>query len=358
MSRIHTIASIPGDGIGKELVPGVAALVDTVLAEHGSSVSWVELDWGCDRYVEDGTFMPSDWAEILDRTDAIFLGAVGSPSVPDHVSLWNLLLPIRRELRQSLNVRPVVSLPGIPTPLRSSTPFDVLIVRENNEGEYTSVGGSVYTDTPDEVVVQSAIFTRHGIERVARYAFEQAGRRGSQVVSATKSNGLPFSMPFWDHVVAGVASEFPGVRCRSMHIDALAARLVQAPEEFDVIVASNLFGDILSDLGAALMGGIGLAASSNVNPTGARPSMFEPVHGSAPDIAGRGIANPVGQVLSAVLMLRHLGESGAAGALSGALSRALAEPRGRTRDIGGTASTTDALACIAAYLGQPAATAG
>ncbi len=350
MSRMHTIARIPGDGIGQELVPGVADLIDAVLAEHGSSVSWVDLDWGCDRYVEGGTFMPPDWAEILDRTDAIFLGAVGSPSVPDHVSLWNLLLPIRRELRQSLNVRPIVSLPGIPTPLRSSTPFDVLIVRENNEGEYTSVGGSVYTDTPDEVVVQSAIFTRHGIERVARYAFEQASTRRSEVVSATKSNGLPFSMPFWDHVVADVASEFPDVRCRSMHIDALAARLVQAPEEFDVIVASNLFGDILSDEAAMITGSIGMLPSASLSDPGGGPGLFEPVHGSAPDIAGQGIANPLAMFLSAAMLLRHgLGLEAEAQAVESAVDLAL-QAGLRTRDLGGQATTQEATRAVLAHL--------
>jgi tartrate dehydrogenase/decarboxylase/D-malate dehydrogenase len=350
MTRRHNVAAIPGDGIGKQLVHGVTKLVDAAVQQHGAHVEWVDLDWSCDRYREHGEFMPADWADVLDRTDAIFLGAVGDPAVPDHVSLWNLLLPIRRDLRQSINVRPIASLPGVPTPLAATNPFDILIVRENNEGEYTSVGGSVYADTRDEVVVQSSVFTRHGTERVARYAFEQARGRRGEVVSATKSNGLPHSMPFWDRVVAEVADEYPDVRCRQMHIDALAARLVLAPQEFDVIVGSNLFGDILSDLGAALMGGIGLAASANVNPTGERPSMFEPVHGSAPDIVGKGIANPVGQVLSAVLMLRHLHEPEAADALRNALAAALAEATGRTPDIGGRATTEDVFACISSHL--------
>lgn len=350
MTRSHTIASIPGDGIGQELVAGVSALVETALRMYGADVAWVHLDWGCDRYLSNGDFRPADWVDVLCGTDAIFLGAVGDPRVPDHVSLWNLLLPIRRELRQSINVRPVTLLPNVPTPLASKAPFDFLIVRENNEGEYTSVGGSVYENTADEVVVQSAVFTRHGVQRVARYAFEQARQRRGEVVSATKSNGLPHSMPFWDRVVADVAAEYPDVHCRQMHIDALAARVVLAPQEFDVIVASNLFGDILSDLGAALMGGIGLAASANVNPDGQRPSMFEPVHGSAPDIAGRGIANPVGQILSAVLMLRHLGEPDAASALAAGLTGALTEASGRTPDIGGNATTEGVLAAVSARL--------
>lgn len=353
MTRSYTVASIPGDGIGQELVAGVSELVEAALRLHGAEVVWVPLDWSCDRYLASGAFRPSDWVDILTGTDAIFLGAVGDPRVPDHISLWNLLLPIRRELCQSINVRPVTLLPNVPTPLASTAPFDFLIVRENNEGEYTSVGGGMYENTPDEVVVQSSVFTRHGVERVARYAFEQARQRRGEVVSATKSNGLPHSMPFWDRVVADVAAEYPDIHCRQMHIDALAARLVLAPQEFDVIVASNLFGDILSDLGAALMGGIGLAASANVNPEGDQPSMFEPVHGSALDIAGRGIANPVGQILSAVLMLRHLGEPEAASALSGALTRALAEVIGRTPDIGGKATTREVLANVSAQLLPP-----
>lgn len=348
--RRYTVSAVPGDGIGVELVAGVCALIDAACTPRQTKVDWVDLDWSCRRYLAGGSFMPADWAEQLDRTDAVFLGAVGDPAVPDHVSLWNLLLPIRRELRQSINVRPIATLPGICGPLRNNAPFDVLIVRENNEGEYTPVGGSVYSGTADEVVIQSAVFTRRGTEQVVRYAFDRARGRRADLVSATKSNGLPHSMPFWDCVVSEVARGYPDIRCRSMHVDALAARLVLAPEEFDVIVASNLFGDILSDLGAALMGGVGLAASANINPDRIHPSMFEPVHGSAPDIAGQGLANPTGQVLSAVLMLEHLGEQSAAQALAAALDKALVEPTNRTPDIGGTATTEIALAAIAGEL--------
>ncbi|HEY2639117.1 MAG TPA: isocitrate/isopropylmalate family dehydrogenase [Streptosporangiaceae bacterium] len=352
----YTIALIPGDGIGLELVPGVADLAEHAAARHGVTLNWLRLDWGSSRYLETGQFMPTDWQQTLAETDAILLGAVGDPRIADHVSLWGLLLPIRRELRQSVNVRPIVSFPGVVGPLRSQRPFDILVIRENNEGEYTNVGGSLYPGTADEVVVQASIFTRHGTERLVRFGFEQAQRRAGRLMSATKSNGLPFSMPFWDTVVREVAAGYPDVSVREMHIDALAARLVLAPEEFDVIVSSNLFGDILSDLGASLVGSIGVVASANVNPVGDRPSMFEPVHGSAPDIAGQGIANPTAQVLSACMMLTHLGEAAAAEHLRAALLRALADPAGRTADIGGRATTLEALERIEKELDQGAPT--
>ena len=351
----YTIALIPGDGIGLELVPGVADLAEHAAARHGVTLKWLPLDWGSSRYLDTGQFMPTDWQQTVAETDAILLGAVGDPRIADHVSLWGLLLPIRRELRQSVNVRPIVSLPGVVGPLRSQRPFDMLVIRENNEGEYTNVGGSLYPGTADEVVVQASIFTRHGTERLVRFGFEQAQRRAG-CVSATKSNGLPFSMPFWDTVVREVAADYPDVSVREMHIDALAARLILAPEEFDVIVSSNLFGDILSDLGASLVGSIGVVASANVNPVGDRPSMFEPVHGSAPDIAGQGIANPTAQVLSACMMLTHLGEAAAAEDLRAALLRALADPAGRTADIGGKATTLEALERIEKEFDQGAAT--
>jgi tartrate dehydrogenase/decarboxylase / D-malate dehydrogenase len=350
----YTIAAIPGDGIGAELVPGVIELLDHAAARRDVGVDWLVLDWNSSRYSATGEYMPDDWLQILCRTDAVFLGAVGDPTVPDHVSLWGLLLPIRRGLRQSINVRPIVSLPGILGPLRDEQPFDLVIVRENNEGEYTNVGGSLYEGSEDELVVQSSVFTRRGTERVMRYAFEHARSRRSDLVSATKSNGLVFSMPFWDKVARQVALDFPDVRFREMHIDALVARLVLSPSEFDVIVGSNLFGDILSDLGAALMGGIGLAASANINPLGDTPSMFEPVHGSAPDISGQGIANPTGQILSACLMFSQLGEPDVARDLEQALRRAVGHPDGRTPDVGGTATMLDALERIRKELDQGA----
>jgi tartrate dehydrogenase/decarboxylase/D-malate dehydrogenase len=349
-----TIASIPGDGIGRELVPGVADLVDKVAARHDVSIDWLPLDWSSSRFCEVGAFMPEDWLTTLTGTDAVFLGAVGDPRVADHVSLWSLLLPIRRGLRQSVNVRPVVSLAGISGPLRDERPFDIVIIRENNEGEYTNVGGSLYEGSTNEVVIQSSVFTRAATERVIRFGFEQARQRRHDLVSATKSNGLVFSMPFWDRVAREVAAEFPDVHFREMHIDALVARMVLAPYDFDVIVGSNLFGDILSDLGAALMGSIGLAPSANVNPLGDAPSMFEPVHGSAPDITGLGIANPTGQVLSACMMLDQLGQHELAGELDRALRRSVEDPLGRTPDVGGSATTVEALERIKKELDQAA----
>ena len=344
------VAVVDGDGIGPEVVPGTLNLLDQVAAHHGFTFHWTHLDWGSDRYLEHGAFMPAGGLESLTGYDAVFLGAVGDPRVPDDVSLWELLLPIRRDLRQHVNVRPVRTLPGIAGPLRDEQPFDVLVIRENAEGEYTRVGGALYENTADEIVVQSSVFTRRGTERVLRYAFEQARKRRRDVVSATKSNGLVHSMPFWDRVADTVAADYPDVRYRKMHVDALAAAFVLNPATLDVVVGSNLFGDILSDLGAALMGGIGLAASANINTVGDAPSMFEPVHGSAPDIAGKGIANPTGQILSGALMLRHLGQETAAAELEGALVRAVAGPAGHTRDVGGDATTQDLLRIVAEHL--------
>jgi tartrate dehydrogenase/decarboxylase / D-malate dehydrogenase len=346
----YKIAAIPGDGIGQEVMPGVLDLVERAAAFHQALVEWLPLDWSSDRYLAQGAYMPEDWHRTLSNTDAIFLGAVGDPRVPDHISLGDLLLAIRRGFRQSVNMRPIVSLPGVVGPLRTETPFDLLIVRENNEGEYTEIGGSLYRGSADEVVVQSAVFTRKGTESVIRFAFEQARKRRSDLVSATKSNGLVYSMPFWDRVAREVAADYPDVRFREIHIDALSARLVLFPEDFDVIVASNLFGDILSDLGAALMGSIGLAASANMNLSGDSPSMFEPVHGSAPDIAGKGIANPVGQVLTAAMMFDVLSEPAVASDLRDAVRAAVRDADGRTPDIGGHATTTQAIDRIAAEL--------
>lgn len=341
MTRTHRIAALPGDGVGAEVLPVGCQVIDALAAHHGFMVTWDVHDWGCQRYLRSGGFMPKDGLDRLREADAVFLGAVGDPAVPDHESLWGLLLPIRRAFGQYANLRPVTSFPGVPGPLRGDREFDLLVVRENNEGEYTRIGGRLYEGTPDEMVMQSAVFTRRGTERIMRLAFEQArGRRGA-LASATKSNGLAHSMPFWDEVAREVAAHYPDISYTEFHVDALAAQVVLRPDRFDVIVGSNLFGDILSDLGAALMGGIGMAASANVNPDRGAPSMFEPVHGSAPDIAGHGVANPVGTLLSAVLMLRHLDETAAAEALTRAVRAALADPAARTPDIGGTGTTLD-----------------
>ena len=349
-ARTYRIAAIPGDGVGQEVLPAAVEIIDQLGDAYGFGVRWDQYDWNCARYQQTGTLLPDDGLDRLAEADAIFLGAVGFPGVPDHVSLWGLLIPIRQHFRQYVNSRPIRSFPGVTGPLRGAPEFDVLLVRENNEGEYTRVGGRVYPGTDDEVVVQSAIFTRRGVERIMRYAFEQARSRSGRLASATKSNGIVHSMPFWDEIGRAVAADFPDVEYTEYHIDALTAQLVLTPGRFDVIVGSNLFGDILSDLGAALMGGIGMAPSGNIAPDRSQVSMFEPVHGSAPQIAGRGIANPVGQLLSAAMMLRHLGEASAADALDTAVQQVLADPAGHTPDLGGEATMASVCGLVAQRL--------
>lgn len=313
----------------------------------GFRLATTDLDWSCDRYLRTGAMMPDDGLRILEEHDAIFLGAVGSPGVPDHVSLWGLLIPIRQGFDQYVNLRPVRVLPGIESPLRRGSPetVDMLCVRENTEGEYAGVGGRVRRGQGDESAVQVSVFTRPAIERIARYAFDRARERRKRVASATKSNALQFSAVLWDEVVGRVAAEYPDVELTSYLVDALAARFVYAPESLDVVVASNLFGDVLTDIGAALQGSLGLAASANLDPTRRHPSMFEPVHGSAPTIAGQGKANPIAAVWAGALMLEHLGERDAAGRVIAAIER-VAAGGPKTADIGGTATTgevTDAL---------------
>jgi tartrate dehydrogenase/decarboxylase/D-malate dehydrogenase len=349
----YKIAVIPGDGIGLEVVPAAIEVLDRVALEHQFKLGWNFLDWGCERYVSTGQMLPPDGLERLRDHDAIFLGAVGRPDVPDHVSLWGLLIPIRRTFRQYVNLRPVRLFPGLRSPLAGRGPEDIdfVIVRENNEGEYSQVGGRLYEGTDDEVVIQEAVFTRRGVDRILRYAFDLAtGRPEKHLTSATKSNGIVHSMPFWDERVAAMAPEFPDVRVDQFHIDILTAHFVQHPDWFDVVVASNLFGDILSDLGPAIAGGIGLAPSANINPERDYPSMFEPVHGSAPDIAGRGVANPVAQIWSGAMMLDHLGERDAAAAVLGAIAHVLEAGRVLSRDLGGTATTTEMAGAIMAAL--------
>ncbi|GAA2011688.1 tartrate dehydrogenase [Nakamurella flavida] len=343
------IAVIPGDGIGQEVVPAAIACIDAALARHDSRVDWVHHDWGSDLYQRTGGMMPADGIEVLSRHDAIFLGAVGMPGIPDTETLWGLLIPIRREFRQYVNLRPVRALAGVPSPVAGGDGIDIVLVRENNEGEYSEVGGRTYRGRAEEEAIQVNVFTRHGIERVARYAVAQARRRRGLLTSATKSNGIIHSMPFWDEVVAEVAAGTPEVRLESILIDALAARLVLDPGRFDVIVASNLFGDILSDLAGAIAGSIGVAPSANLNPEREYPSLFEPVHGSAPDIAGRGIANPVGAIWSGAMMLEHLGHVEAADDLTAAFRRVTADGV-RTADLGGTATTSEVSAAVVAQL--------
>lgn len=347
--RTFHIAVIPGDGIGKEVVPEGIRVLEAAGRRFGFGFSWHHFDWSCETYAKTGRMMPADGLDRLRRFETIYLGAVGWPDVPDHVSLWGLLIPIRRSFRQYVNLRPVVLLPGIESPLRNrrAGEIDFCIVRENNEGEYSDVGGRLYRDSPDEMAVQESIFTRRGVLRILRYAFDLARTRKKHVTSATKSNGIIHTMPFWDECFRAVASEFPDVRADQYHIDILTAHFVRHPDWFDVVVGSNLFGDILSDLGPAVTGSIGIAPSGNLNPEREYPSMFEPVHGSAPDIAGKGIANPIGQIWSGAMMLRHLGEEQAARAIELAIAAVLSRAEARTADLGGTATTRQAGEAVA-----------
>ena len=342
--RSYEIATIPGDGIGKEVIPAGQLATEAVARRHGFSLSWAEFDWSCERYKKTGKMMPDDGVEQMKKFDAIYLGAVGFPGVPDHVSLWGLLIPLRRELDQFANVRPVRLLKGIESPLAGRGPEDInfIVVRENVEGEYSEMGGRIFAGTDREFVSQQAVFTRHGVDRILDYAFEVAKTRSrKKVTSATKSNGIVHTMPYWDERFKAAAERHPGVTTDQFHIDILTAHFVQHPDWFDVVVGSNLFGDILSDLGPAVAGSIGIAPAANINPDRRYPSMFEPVHGSAPDIAGKGIANPVAAVWTAAMMLDHLGEKDAATTLESAIETVLQDPAARTRDLGGSATTTE-----------------
>ncbi len=352
MSR-HRIAVIPGDGIGKEVVPEGIRVLEAAGRRFDISFEWDRLDWSCETYKQTGRMMPADGLDRIARHDAIFLGAVGFPGVPDHISLWGLLIPIRRQFRQYVNLRPVRLLQGVASPLAGVKPGDVdfWIVRENNEGEYSEIGGRLYAGTEEELAVQESLFTRRGIDRILKYAFELArSREKRHLTSATKSNGIIHTMPFWDERFAAMARAYPDVRVDQFHIDILTAHFVRQPQRFDVVVGSNLFGDILSDLGPAVAGTIGIAPSANLNPEHEFPSMFEPVHGSAPDIAGRGIANPIGQIWSGAMMLRHLGHEAAAAAVEGAFAKVLAESDLRTPDMGGKATTEEMGRAIAGAL--------
>lgn len=351
----HHIALIPGDGIGKEVVPEGVRVLEAAGRRFGISFTWVPYTWGCAHYEETGRMMPPDGIARLRTADAIYLGAVGWPTVPDHVSLWGLLLPIRRQLRQCINLRPVRMLQGMVSPLRDRGPGDIdfVVVRENNEGEYSEIGGRLYAGTEEEMAVQESVFSRRGVDRVLRYAFELARKRRHHLTSATKSNGILHTMPFWDERFKALGVEYPEVRTNQFHIDILTAHFVLHPDWFDVVVGSNLFGDILSDLGPAVAGTIGVAPSGNIDPTREYPSMFEPVHGSAPDIAGRGIANPIGQIWSGAMMLEHLGHPEAARAIEKAIEAVLAKGVPRTRDMGGLASTQDMGRAVAVAVSSP-----
>lgn len=340
---IQRIAVIPGDGIGKEVVPEGLRVLDAVAQRFDLELAYDEFDWSCDYYLRHGRMMPEDWKARIGGHDAIFFGAVGWPEkVPDHVSLWGSLIKFRREFDQYISLRPARLMPGVPSPLagRKVGDIDIYIVRENTEGEYSSIGGKIFEGTENETVIQEAIFTRRGVDRVMRYAFELAMKRGKHVSSATKSNGISISMPYWDERFAEMAKRYPEVRTDKYHIDILTAQFVRNPDWFDVVVASNLFGDILSDLGPACTGTIGIAPSANLNPERVHPSLFEPVHGSAPDIYGKGIANPIGQIWCAAMMLEHLGHPEAAEAIMRAIEVVLGEGP-RTPDMGGNATTED-----------------
>jgi tartrate dehydrogenase/decarboxylase/D-malate dehydrogenase len=346
----YCIAVIEGDGIGREVVPEGLRVLEAAGRRFDLNFSWKHFDWSCETFTKTGRMMPVDGLDQLRGFDSIFLGAVGYPGVPDHVSLWGLLIPIRRAFQQYVNLRPCRLLEGVETPLKNpqAGEIDFCIVRENNEGEYSEIGGRLYRDSDAELAIQESVFTRRGCDRTIRYAFELAERRKRHVTSATKSNGIVFTMPFWDERFASVGQQFPGFQTDQYHIDILTAHFVRHPEWFDVVVGSNLFGDILSDLGAAVVGSIGIAPSANLNPEREYPSMFEPVHGSAPDIAGRGIANPVAQIWSGAMMLEHLNEPEAAKAVERAFSSILANKGPRTPDLGGKASTQEVGEAIAA----------
>jgi tartrate dehydrogenase/decarboxylase/D-malate dehydrogenase len=350
----HRIAVIAGDGIGKEVVPEGIRVLEAAGARFGIRFEWDALPWSCQYYAEHGRMMPEDGLDRIRQHDAIFLGAVGFPGVPDHVSLWGLLIPIRRRFQQYANVRPVRLMPGVRSPLagRTAADIDFVIVRENTEGEYSSIGGRIFDGTEAEMAVQEAIFTRRGVDRILRYAFELARSRPKKhLTSATKSNGITITMPYWDERFRAMAAEYTDVRTDQYHIDILTAHFVQHPDWFDVVVGSNLFGDILSDLGPACAGTIGIAPSANLNPERAFPSMFEPVHGSAPDIAGQGVANPIGQIWSAAMMLEHLGHQEAAATVLGAVEKVLADGP-RTKDLGGRATTEEVGRAIADAVGS------
>ena len=351
MSERLRIAVIAGDGIGPEIVPPACRVVEAAAARHGASLDFTDYDWGSDHYRRTGRMMPIDGLQRLRGHDAIFFGAVGDPEIPDVETLWGLLIPMRRGFEQYVNLRPARSTPGVPTPLADRDPIDLVIVRENVEGEYSEVGGLEHEGSADEAATQVARFSRRGTARVARYAAELARTRTGRLVSATKSNGIIHSMPFWDRVVAETVAEVPGVTLRSVLVDALSAEVVSRPGQLDVIVASNLFGDILSDLAAACVGSLGLAASANLNPERAYPSLFEPVHGSAPDIAGLGIANPLAQIRSGAMMLAHLGLPEAAAEIDAAVDAVLADGP-RSRDLGGSASTEEVAAAVLNAVGR------
>lgn len=343
-TNAYNIAVIPGDGIGNEVMPEAINVLEAVAGKYGLGFKFDEKDWNCERFHKTGAMMPEDGLDSIREHDSILLGAVGFPGVPDHVSLWGLLIPIRRGFNQYVNLRPVRLFEGMPCPLADRKPgdIDMLIVRENVEGEYSAIGGRQYEGTDREMAVQQSVFTKTGTERIMRYAFDAAKTRARRhVTSATKSNGITHSMPYWDERFEAVATEYPEITTDKFHIDILTAHFVRNPHWFDVVVGSNLFGDILSDLGPAITGTIGIAPGGNINPEGDFPSMFEPVHGSAPDIAGQGVCNPIGEIWSAAMMLDHLGHKDAADNIVAAIETVVRDTDIKTPDMGGNASTRE-----------------
>jgi tartrate dehydrogenase/decarboxylase/D-malate dehydrogenase len=350
----YSIALLPGDGIGQEVVPAARRVLESTAARFGVHMSFTEFDWGSEFYFRHGVMMPVDALERLREHDAILLGAVGHPDIPDHITLHGMLLPIRRGFDLYANIRPAYLYPGVSSPLRGyeAGSIDLVVVRENTEGEYAPVGGFVHHHHPAEVAVQTAVFTRLGCERIIRYAFELARRRNGKkrVASITKSNAQSYGMVLWDRVFREIAAEYSEINTESLLIDAAAMEFVRRPQSFDVVVASNLFGDILSDLSAILTGSIGLAPSANLDPTRSAPSLFEPVHGSAPQIAGLGVANPLATILAGAMMLEHLGESAAAAAIDRAVQAAISSGAALTPDLGGSATTLSAAQAVVAQL--------
>jgi tartrate dehydrogenase/decarboxylase / D-malate dehydrogenase len=353
--KTFTLASIAGDGVGQEVVPQAKRVLDAVGKKYGVSFAYQDFAWGAEHYFRWGRMMPAGAIDLLQSCDAILLGAVGHPEIPDHTSLNGLLLPIRRAFDQYANVRPAYLYPGVASPLagRRGGDIDMVVVRENTEGEYAQIGGFLYAHQPDEVAVQTAVFTRRGVERIVRYAFELAVKRNKKrrVTSITKSNAQGFSMVLWDRTFQDVAAQFPGVETESLLVDAAAMNFIRRPESFDVVVGSNLFGDILSDISAIVVGSMGLAASANLDPLRRFPSMFEPVHGSAPDIAGKGIVNPLATILSAGMMLEHLEMSDGARDVENAVAAVLAEGQVRTPDLGGKSSTEEVTNAVLEQVG-------
>ena len=348
------IGVIGGDGIGPEVVRAGMKVLEAAASDDPSlELSFTEFPWGCEYYLEHRRMMPEDGLDTLAACDEIYLGAVGWPTVPDHLSLWGLLLPIRRSFDQYVNLRPARLLRGVKSPLAEPNDLDITVVRENTEGEYSDSGGRLYRGTPHEIAVQESIFTRRGVERIIRYAFEQAKARRALLVGATKSNGISVTMPFFDEIFREISSDYPEVEASLMHADALAARLVLAPSSFDVVVGSNLFGDLLSEVTAAISGAIGIAPSANLNPEGTYPSLFEPIHGSAPDIAGEGVANPAGAIWAGAMMLDHAGYPDAGTRVLAALEETLASGT-KTRDLGGNASTNEMADAVVQRLGGSA----